>query len=157
MAERMITYQGPSDLQNPQSIMAFDRWENGNIERRGGSIIDEEALRFLRKLYSPPLVFSSQLTNSQQPGWHEGIGTIEATKRFNTAQTENIITGLNRLDMGINGNTRINSKVQTKGNGYYDVVQGCWRDTHLIDAGCDVMSFAPGDTRVQTGRTEVIE
>ena len=158
MAEMMIAYKSPLDLQSPQSIMAFDRWASpgsGTVERRGGSIIDEEALRFLRKLYPPlPSVFSTQLVNSQQPGWRENIGHIIATKRYNTAQTENIITGLNRLDMGISGNFRINSFVQTTGNGYYDVVQGCWADTHIIDASCDVMSFAAGDTRVQAGREE---
>jgi hypothetical protein len=154
----MIAYEGPSELQNPQSIMAFDRWVKSGkatIERHGGNVIDGEALRFLLKLYPHlPTVFSTRFVNSQQFGFKPNIGHVFATHRYNTRQTENVITGLNRLDMGLNSNVRITSFVEARGDDFFDVTQGCWADTHIYDASCDVMSFTPGDTRVQTGSAE---
>ncbi len=156
----MRTEPGSSSLRSEQSIMAYDRpghlSSNGRDERHGGSVIDSESLSLLQSLY-PPMPSSpyhSYLVNSQTAGWREGIGTISATKWFGTTATSNIVTGLTRLDMGINGNFRVSSYCSDVRDDGFSITQGCWADTHIIDASCDVLSFASDDTRVQTGREQ---
>ena len=153
----MRTDIGSPQLKNSQSIMAYDRpaylGNSGSDEKHGGLIIDSESLLLLRTLY-PAIanVHHGSLVNSQTSGWRAGVGTITARKRFSTSEIYNIITGLTRLDMGLNGNFRHTSYHGSVTSDGFEVVQGCWADTHIIDASCDVLSFSANDTRIQTGR-----
>ncbi|KAM7210467.1 ATP synthase subunits region orf 7 [Rhypophila decipiens] len=161
-AQIVQSAKGSSRLTAADSIMRYDipgtLTTVGKNMLTGGRQLDNEAAALLRSLY-PPVpeahsfgVYASQLSGFQ-PGWT--IGTTMGKGSFNTAQTSNIITGIFYIDMGLNGNFRLNSgpsNIRT-GSGY-TIELGSWWDTHLIQAGCNVLSFHESDQRVQTGRIE---
>lgn len=120
----------------------------------GGSSIDPEDRRLLQRIY--PKLFDAclqQLVGSRVSGWRSGIGEAKVKTSYQVKQTANIITALCRLDLGLNGNFRVDSWVENIQRGSrFDVGVGTWMDTHLIDASCNVLSFDDEDQRVQTGR-----
>lgn len=137
--------------------MGFDRpaalSTSGLEVRSGGDVIDAECFALLKKMYilPDPTVFNRDLVACATPGWRSGIGQIETSQQFSTDHTANIITGLNRLDMGLNGNFRVRTITERAGSDSFNILVGCWADTHLGDVDCSVLSFKADDMRIQTG------
>lgn len=154
-ADLIQSNQGSPDLQNPLSIMAFDRpasLGSGTDERHGGSVIDAESLSLLRKRYPKlPNVHGRELICSHTSGWRAGTGDIKVTQRCQTSETSNIITGITRLDIGLGGNIRLRSYTANVVDDGFEVVLGSWADTLLHDASCNIMSFGEQDSRILTG------
>lgn len=141
--------------------MRFDRpaaLGSGSDERQGDLVIDSESRELLQKLYPKPYgVYSRGLAAFQVSGWRSGIGLPAAQQWLSTTETANTITGLCQLDMGLNGNFRINSSVQNvQRRSGFEVVLGSWANTHLIDVSCSILSFHEEDQRIQTGRVEYV-
>ncbi|KAK3398528.1 hypothetical protein B0T20DRAFT_498418 [Sordaria brevicollis] len=160
-ANMIKSAKGSNRLRIMESIMRFDvpaaLSTKGKDILQGGSGVDSEALNLVRSLY-PPLLDACSLRSAAQhhPGFEAGWnGRAVGDRRFNVAQTSNIVTGIEKIDMGLNGNFRLNSSVINvdRGSGY-TLRLGAWDNTHLIDATCNVISFHEADTRVQTGRVD---
>lgn len=150
--------KGSKRLLATESIMRFDIPGALNIKGsdilQGGLVIDSEAFNLVRSLY-PPVLDPCCLRSAARhhPGFEAGwSGKARGERRFNVAQTANIVTGLERIDMGLHGNFRLHSGVTNvqRGSGY-TLTLGAWDDTDLIDATCNVLSFHETDTRVRTG------
>lgn len=158
-AQILGSAKGCGLLRDAQSIMRYDipaaLCTKGIDLLQGGRVIDKEALALVRSLY-PPVPESTCFTFNagQLPGFQAGWNGGATGKRFfSTAHTTNVVTGIRRVDMGINGNFRLISDVADiqRGSGY-TLEMGAWADTHLIDATCDVLSFDEADQRIRTGR-----
>lgn len=149
--------KGCEQLQSAQSIMGYDRPANlsyGDDERRGGIVIDDEARKLLEALYPKSYSVSCrEVSCSSAPGWTGGIGRPYAYHNIEAKQTANLITGLCRIDMGLNGWFRLKCYTQNVlSRSGYTAVLGSWDDTHLFDASYSILSFDEEDQRVQTGR-----
>ncbi|KAH6981604.1 hypothetical protein BKA56DRAFT_731119 [Ilyonectria sp. MPI-CAGE-AT-0026] len=160
-AQMLGSAKGCSLLRDAQSIMHYEvpaaLGTKGIDLLQGGRGIDSEALALVRSLY-PPVPQSSLVTciATQLPGFQSGWSGRANGKRFiSTAQTGNIVTGLNRLDLGTNGNFRVYSEIEDiqRGSGYsLKIITDA--DADLIDATCDVLSFDEADQRIRTGRVQ---
>lgn len=154
---------GCCQLQDSQSIMRYDLPaalnRTGTDLLQGGCALDNEARDLIRSLYpSSPEPWLVRSSVRDLNGFRAGQnGTALGNWYFNIGQTSNIVTGLCRIDMGLNGNFRLRSNirsVQHKAGYTWEV--GTWDDTHLIDASYHVLSFEAEDQRVKTGRVEWI-
>ena len=149
--------KGCDKLQSAQSVMGFDRpaiLGSGTDECCGGNVIDDEARKLLETLYPKTYPgFCQEVCCSRVPGWSRGSWQNLANQKVNTKQTANIVTGLCRIDMGIESSFRLKSSLQNvQSRSGFEVLLGSWHDTNIIDATCAVLSFDEEDQRVQTGR-----
>lgn len=131
---------------------------DGEDVRAGGWQLDREVTTLMHSLYPPvPEAYSFCASASQLGGFQAGWtnGRTMGRSSFQTEQTSNIVTGIAMIDMGLNGNFRLNSGPSNvrPGSGY-TIELGAWWDTHLIEARCNVLSFHESDQRIRTGRVE---
>lgn len=161
-AQMIKSAQGSSSLKAADSIMRYDvpgsfTTDGKDIRAGGHGQLDTEATTVLRSLYPPLLeAYSFRASATQLPGFVSGWdGRTSGKMAYNMAQTSNIVTGIVMMDMGLNGNFRLNSGPSNirPGSGY-TIEMGAWADTHLIEAKCNVLSFLESDQRVRTGRIE---
>ncbi|KAH0425360.1 ATP synthase subunits region orf 7 [Colletotrichum camelliae] len=156
--------KGCDQLRDPESIMHYDvpaRLINGRSDiRQGGCFIDQEARSLVQSLYPKVLKASLFQCDTSDPSLfpHFQPGAKMATARhfFHTSCTANIVTGIRKVDMGIDANFRLKSEIfppVTEDIGYF-VQMATWDETYLKAAICNVLSFEPADERVQTGRVE---
>jgi hypothetical protein len=159
----ILRQRGCPELEDPQSVMGYDRpaalAQDGEEAVSGGShSIDEEARALLRSLYPLliPDVYCSRWNAPEMDGFRAGWdGGANGSRWIGTTQTANIIAGLCRVHMGLNGNFRLNCGASEVVPGVsFRLNMGTWADTHLIDASCNVLSFNQEDKRVRTGRLE---
>ncbi|CCT73219.1 uncharacterized protein FFUJ_10099 [Fusarium fujikuroi IMI 58289] len=150
---------GCQKLQDSSSIMHHDLpsalRSSGADSLHGGRVIDVEARSLLQSLYPllpKPLCDRFSIRNLN--GFKEGLNANGVHKAI-TSKTNNIVAGLCRLDMGTNGNFRLQSKItDIKKKKEYTWEVGTWADTNLFDASYSILSFEEEDQRVQTGHTE---
>ncbi|KAI8296803.1 hypothetical protein K4K56_000075 [Colletotrichum sp. SAR 10_98] len=149
-AELLRDAKGCDQLRDPESIMYYDvpaRLVNNKAEiRQGGCFIDQEARSLVQSLY-PKVLEASFFQCDTSDFSKESI----AEHFFRTSCTANIVTGIRKVDMGINANFRLKSEVSNVDSVGYTVKMGTWNETCLNAAICNVLSFEPADKRVQTG------
>ncbi|KAI8168495.1 hypothetical protein KHU50_006168 [Colletotrichum sp. SAR 10_65] len=158
-AELLNGAKGCDQLRDPESIMHYDvpaRLVNGRSDiRQGGCFIDQEARSLVQSLY--PKVFGASFfqcdtsDTSLFPDFKPAAKQASAQRFFNTSRTANIVTGIRKVDMGINANFRLKTEISNVNSAGYTIGMGTWNETCLNAAICNVLSFQPADKRVQTG------
>ncbi|KAF0331255.1 ATP synthase subunits region orf 7 [Colletotrichum asianum] len=142
--------KGCDQLRDPESIMHYDvpaRLVNSTTEiRQGNCFIDQEARSLVQSLY--PKVLEAAFFQCDTSDFSKDS---IAKHFFRTSCTANIVTGIRKVDMGINANFRLKSEVSNVNSVGYTVKMGTWDETCLNAAICNVLSFKPADERVQTG------
>ncbi|KAK5103905.1 hypothetical protein LTS08_003328 [Lithohypha guttulata] len=164
--------QGLPDLTNDKSIMLFDRPSAWSIAKRdelkGGSVIDDQSLLYLKDMHGHPPPDPYQLLlpvftpKKVQP--QDTWTTFTAQKRVQapvTAQA-NITLALRSLSLesmriktpGQNDKHRLRARAVRSSHwaGTYDIDFEAWDNSVMKkDSTCDILSFDPADNRVQTG------
>ncbi|KAF9879434.1 hypothetical protein CkaCkLH20_02977 [Colletotrichum karsti] len=150
--------QGNLSMTSSHSVMGFDRpaslSTSGVDEFRGGNKLDRDSIALLKRLYGGLDCHSARITAKEVSGWSGGwnIEDKPAKQWCQVSQTTKCVAGLSMLNLGINGNFRIATELDNIQSGRgYDVVIKTWKDTDLIDASSNVLSFNANDCRVQTG------
>ncbi|EQB44948.1 hypothetical protein CGLO_16243 [Colletotrichum gloeosporioides Cg-14] len=154
-AELLTGAEGCDQLRDPESIMHYDlpaRLTNGSTDiRQGGCFIDQEARSLVQSLYPKVLeaffLHCDTSNASLFPDFKPGAKMASARHFFDTSCTANIVTGIRKVDMGVDANFRLKSEVSDINEGVgYNIDIGTWHETHLNAAICNVLSFKPADT-----------
>ncbi|KAF5705136.1 ATP synthase subunits region orf 7 [Fusarium mundagurra] len=157
-ASMIQSAKGCQQLQDSRSIMHYDLpsslASNGADALQGGSVIDSGARSLLRSLYPLwPKPLCGRYSAKDRYGFKAGVNA-NGIANFGTNMTNNIVAGLCRLDMGTNGNFRLQSKITNIQKDGYTWEVGTWSDTNLYDASYSILSFEKEDRRIQTGNAE---
>ncbi|KAL5591216.1 hypothetical protein FOVSG1_010105 [Fusarium oxysporum f. sp. vasinfectum] len=156
-ADKICSARGCPKIDNPQSIMGYDRpaaLGSGRDDYGGGFNIDQQSRQFLKSLYPEPAAVSHYYTKADdQNGLLPRQNKLSVKISYSDKRTANIIAGLALVNMGNTYNFRARARA-------VDVVPRCgfniqvetWSGSHLWEAVYNVMSFEDEDTRIQTGQ-----